>query len=227
MTAQEQFRQFLKTEIAPELRAEGFRGRLPTLLCESESHTALVNFQKRSDSSRESVLFTVNLGVASKRLLPYVRAYKGQSLTWGDCQWTERLNRLSPTPRDEWWTLDCVTDIDQLGEEIRGLLLGIAIPHLKSLMNDEALRLMWERGESQGLTEFGRLHYLAVLVKELGAPEAFEDLARTIVQFSKGKRGEDGMREHLMSLGWTEQANGTSSGFSASLGAESTLRRRK
>jgi hypothetical protein len=51
----------LRDEIAPELRAAGFKGSRQSFDLPSESHWAVLGFQKSAWSDRQRVTFTVNL----------------------------------------------------------------------------------------------------------------------------------------------------------------------
>src|SRR6266508_1633339 len=62
-TAQESFKQMLRDHVAPALREMGFRGSGQNFSLRSDSHWALLDFQKSQWSSEDKIAFTVNLPV--------------------------------------------------------------------------------------------------------------------------------------------------------------------
>jgi hypothetical protein len=148
----------VRDEVQPDLLQKGFvrKGLLFSRQLEEVWH--FVGFQK----SRSSDTFTVNLGVASKRILRFLEGPAKPS--FDDCHWNERLGFLSPQRDDLWWTL---SDPASMAEAL--LLLKMhGLPSLEALSSDLALRDLWLTGQSPGLTEMQRLVCLSTLLASLG-----------------------------------------------------------
>ncbi len=125
-------------------------------------NTAIIEFQRSQPSSRDSIRFTLNAGVISGRLLEDWRpdASKAGSV---DAQLRRRLGGFLPGAQDKWWTVEASTDPEMIVGEIAGVLTKSVAPFLLDYISDEALKSLWESGQSPGLTEGQRLRYLAEL----------------------------------------------------------------
>ncbi len=66
-TAQERFTAMLRDEVAPRLRAMGFKGSGQNFALPSESHWSLLGFQRSAFSDKDKVAFTINLTVVGRR----------------------------------------------------------------------------------------------------------------------------------------------------------------
>jgi hypothetical protein len=65
-SAQETFRNLMKTLIAPGLRALGFKGSGQNYQLPSDDHWAMLGFQKSVSSDSETIRFTINVLVVSR-----------------------------------------------------------------------------------------------------------------------------------------------------------------
>jgi len=67
LTAQDVFRATMRDEIAPALRELGFKGSGQVYLLPSETHWAMLSFQKSASSDAAGVRFAVNFDVTTKQ----------------------------------------------------------------------------------------------------------------------------------------------------------------
>jgi hypothetical protein len=164
----------LVARLTTALRPKGFAGRGGTFLLEREGNLLVVGLQKSQKSSRQSISCTVNLGVASGRLLRFFSVQRVPGKPPSECHWTERLGLLLPGPADRWWTLETRTDPSPVLQELEESVLSSGLPALEQVHHDEALKALWMSGRSPGLTNLQRLKYLSVLVAALGPRDDFE-----------------------------------------------------
>jgi Domain of unknown function (DUF4304) len=182
----QKFFQELVIFVAPALKPYGFSRNRRTFYCRSKNNWGLIDFQRSWHSSREILPFTVNLGVASDRLLKFFSPDKIKRPTIWDCHWRIRLGYLM-NKKDVWWKVDEQTSVENLGKEILPPLKNLAFQEINQHISDESLRDLWISGQSPSLTEFQRLMYLSVLLEELGPSELVEPTLMKLKQISEGK----------------------------------------
>lgn len=131
-TAQDLFREMLRTEIGPLLRDLGFVGSRQAFRLPTPSGYALLGFQKSTTSTRESVKFTVNLRVYTEDEWDYVGSPGTEpSPNMGYLAgWEERIGNVLPARADRWWTLTTTTR-DAVVADLRSALQEHAVPALK------------------------------------------------------------------------------------------------
>lgn len=179
MKPEEGFKQLLR-EVASELRRHGFTRNGQRFYLQDDGNWGLISFQKSTRSTPLKLMFTVNLGVASARLLRFFpparfRVAEGKAKPLDpECHWRQRLGYVLPEKQDEWWSMTSGTDLDQLAGEIQGYLINLAVPQIQKHISDQALLELWLSGESPGLTQLQRLEYLSVLLKGLGPRRLLE-----------------------------------------------------
>lgn len=144
-TAQDTFARMLSDEIAPELRAIGFKGSGRVFDLISDGYWALVGFQKNYYSNSELVTFTINLTVASKAAwaagrvnYPYIGAKPSGNTRYssehtGGAE-TVRIGLLMPDGEDTWWEVRAGKPTDRLTAEIVVAIERYAVPWLRSRM---------------------------------------------------------------------------------------------
>jgi hypothetical protein len=179
--------QQLLSRIALTLKYHSYKKRNSNFYIQKNGNWGIINFQKSTKSSSTQIIFTVNLGVASTRLLNFfsvIYSKKGPNI-W-DCHWRRRLGQLSEG-EDVWWSIDIGTSIEELSEYILSQIVSYAIPEIGKYLDDNELRDLWLSGHSPSLTEFQRLMNLSVLLKEMGPHELLEPILRKMKQISIGK----------------------------------------
>jgi len=187
--------------LAPHLVRSGFiRKGYSFHIALAETH-GLINLQKSLKNSRTRVLFTVNLGVISRRLLRTLsNNINDDKLSLDACHWRQRLGWLLDVPHDKWWEIDSATKVDVLGSQLWEILCERGIPMIKHYDTDRSLLDLWISGKSPGLTRFQRLINLSTLASELGNLNLLEETINELVDESAGKPCADVARVHIRSL---------------------------
>ena len=201
MQAAYAFTTLLKDMVGPELKEHGFSKKGPTFYLWCKDNWGLINFQKSSSSTNESITFTVNLGVASSRLLKFFSSVKetGKPSIW-DCHWRERLGILLPEHNDKWWVLYRETDLESLHNLLSRNLRELVIPEIARYIGDEQLRDLWLEGKSPGLTNVQRLLYLSVLLKALGPLDYLGPVLEELQRISIGTPAYSMVEVYLQKL---------------------------
>lgn len=177
MSAAPLFQKIVKESISPFLAERGFSRKATTFRRELGEVMHLVEVQKSRRSSASTVVFTVNLGVASLRLLR--RAEKDPvQWAWDACHWRERLGDVAGAGSDVWWSISDEASAAAASSQVTQWLAASGLPALDALSTDAALRDLWLSDRSPGLTEGQRLVSLADLLREIGpASEAARHVA--------------------------------------------------
>jgi hypothetical protein len=180
------YRQLLSM-VTPALGSNQYKKRASYFYIQKYGNWGLINFQRSTKNTSEQLIFTINLGIASSRLLQFfsVQCSEKGLKVW-DCHWIRRLGELI-NGDDIWWTIESRTSIDKLGGQILKNLGKLAIPEIEQYLDDVKLRNLWLSGDSPSLTEFRRLMYLSVFLKELGPHELLEPTLRQLREISFGK----------------------------------------
>lgn len=180
----------LKDHVAPFLKADGFLRGGQCFLREGPESWAIIHFQQSSKSNSTKILFTVDFGVASKRVCEFFGIQVEQKKSIDTCQWRQRLGMLLPGGVDRWWSIDAETDIATLGSDLVCILRDCGIPVIESLSEDAALRDIWMSGVSPGLTRAQRLMNLLVLLDLLGPHSEMQSVAQELRDLVRGRAVE-------------------------------------
>jgi len=187
VSASEKFGQLVAL-VAPVLQREGFSKRGTTFLAKHEENWKVIHFQKSRNSTSDEVIFGVNFGICSARLLDFFTSSRDavRPPQVAECHWRQRLGAVPPDGGDRWWSIRSTTQTAKIGEEILGQLRTVALPEMERLVRDEALRDLWLKGQSPALTELQRLQNLAVLLSLLGPAEALPRVMEDLRRLSTG-----------------------------------------
>ena len=192
--------ELITSKLSPALRKLGFQRQGLTFHYTNNNNWGLISFQKSTYQVSEITRFTVNIGVVCYRLLRFLTfPLKDKKPGIEDCHWRVRLGRLI-NGEDEWWTMEN----GKLDEELTDYLLHsiehLAVPEINKYLDDSALRDLWLSGRSPSLTEFQRLLYLSVLLKEIGPIALLEPTLNRLKQVSEGKRSAYTAEVHIRRL---------------------------
>ncbi len=177
----------LLSDIGIKIKPFGYKRTHSSFTLQEDGNWGIINFQKSTESNSETILFTINLGVASSRLLRFFATkYTQNGPNIWDCHWGVRLGHLLQG-KDIWWTIETKTSIEILGEKLWTDLQDKCIPEIARYIHDPDLRDLWLSGSSPSLTEFQRLINLSVLLKEIGPQELLEPVLSKLNQISLGK----------------------------------------
>lgn len=209
MRASELYKELIK-EIGRLLKAKGFSRKGNCFYLQHGYNWGLLDFQKSRKSTADEVSFTINLGVCSGRLLEFFSQHSlERKPSIGACQWRERVGFLLPQCRDKWWIVRDIEPPGSLMDELKGCLVGVAIPAIEQHLSDEQLCDEWSSGRSPGLTDIQRLVNLSVLLKVSGAGSALRDVLNELEVKAAGKPTASMVKQHLRNLEQVELGNGT------------------
>lgn len=167
MNSSLKYNNLIKMYFKPFFKEYGFSLQGNTFIIKENSNYGLINFQKSRKSKNDIVIFTINIGVISNRLIDYF-SLNIESPSIEDCHWRQRIGFLLKKNNDKWWQIDQGTNVDELYIEIKEYLTSYAISAIKENMHDENLVNLWLSGKSPGLTDIQRLLNLSALVKKMG-----------------------------------------------------------
>jgi hypothetical protein len=171
-----QLDKLIREYLHPRLRKAGFRAAGATFRRLVSGNWQIVNVQRSRHSPADSVRFAVNLGVASRRATAAeIREWGTRRLSCWDCDLQWRLGALVHNGHDHWWSIDAQTPLAPLGNELVQHLESAAFPHLDKYATDEAMRDLWLRGRSTGLSRSTRVR-LRRLLEALGPRELLDEI---------------------------------------------------
>lgn len=182
-----------------------WRGRIFSFT--RNGNVGLIEFQRHHrDSTKDRGLFTINLGVRSQLLYEYqlllgnwMPRDKPESC---DCHYCERVGFLLPEKRDKWWSIDALTNTEDLADELFLIVRETVHPTLEEFVSDEALRDLWLSGQLRG--NFGKSMvnvFLTVLLHRYGPRKLIEPTMQAIRDsLESGNRTADVQREYLQGL---------------------------
>jgi hypothetical protein len=168
----------IKDSVGPVLKHAGFKRKGLHFTRELPEVWHLVSFQKSRSSTAARTSFTVNLGVASKRVLQFTEFEKPPAVE--ECHWQQRLGQLGPERTDLWWELGVARDdLDEVANRLR----QFGLPALEPLSNDAALRDLWLTGSSPGNNDHRRLLYLSTVLAFIGPPDRMAEVKAEMQAF--------------------------------------------
>jgi hypothetical protein len=140
VTAQETYREMMKTQIAPPLRALGFKGSGRSYELRSRDYWAMLGFQKSAFSDASQIRFTVNVAVVSRDVWEAARK------KWPDLptrptanvpqgpEWWRRLGELIHDGQEIWWMVEAGMDTAELAEAVLWAVEDYALPAMHAQM---------------------------------------------------------------------------------------------
>lgn len=137
-TAQELFKVMLRDHVAPALREAGLKGSGTAYFVPSETHWALVGFQKSTSSDSSQVKFTVNLKVVRKDLWHEQRTRFTSGMPERPSptlsymfEWDKRIGFVLPEGQDHWWSLRVGDAPDGVAREVLEAVRAYGLPVLR------------------------------------------------------------------------------------------------
>jgi hypothetical protein len=139
-----------------------------------QTNWGVIDFQKSGKSTENEVMFTVNLGVCSLRILDFLSSdLINQKPSIGICHWRDRIGFFLPEHKDMWWTITTEKSFVEVQNELTEIIEKIAIPAIKQHISDKQLVAEWLSDRSPGLTDVDRLINASILLKSLGMHDEF------------------------------------------------------
>lgn len=136
--AQDLYAALISDRITPALRTEGLVGSRGRYSLRSQTHWALVSFQKSAYSDRREVQFTINLCVVRKDEWnalrvehPYYPAKPSGSTIYGSVRRT-RIGSLVDDGSDKWWRLYDGQDVASVAADVLTDLSDVGLPWLRN-----------------------------------------------------------------------------------------------
>ena len=204
---QETFKRFMKV-MRPVMKAHGFTSRGNNFYKRhSQGNIGIINVQK---NWRGLPKFSINIGVYSLTLAEFFLEKLHQTNiktipSIPDSHWQTCLGSLVPREHpvrqkdefwknvgDKWWDYEDITDIEELFNEIKPLIIEFGIPAMDKHLSDEQLIEEWivsekitkehaelEVGELRAATERARvqiLRDLSILLLAYGEKEKFKKM---------------------------------------------------
>jgi Domain of unknown function (DUF4304) len=123
--------------LGAELAGHGFRRRGHSFVRETPECWAVINIQRASYSSAYQQSITIDLGIASKRLLRFDGAAE-DAPDEAACHWRARVGDLLDG-RDRWWEISDLQSPNPVIAEICDLLSANAVPLLAFGSSDVGL----------------------------------------------------------------------------------------
>ncbi|MFJ4167029.1 DUF4304 domain-containing protein [Microbacterium sp. NPDC089698] len=146
-SAQEIYAAMIKDVVSPALREQGLVGSGGRYSIKSETHWALLAFQKSWYSDRAEVRFTVNLMVVRcddwEALLhehPYYGKKPSATITYNDPVRHVRIGELVDDLEDKWWCVFSGQDMDAVQADLLGDLIDVGVPWLRSQVAETSAR---------------------------------------------------------------------------------------
>jgi hypothetical protein len=140
MTAQQSYDAMVKGQLAPGLRALGFKGSGRHYALPSETHWALLGLQSSYTSTDERVRFTVNLLVVSKSEWAAMRERRptveyptrpSAGTLWGPEPWDRRLGHVMGVG-DKWWEVRAGEDTTRVAAQVIDAVETYALPAMEA-----------------------------------------------------------------------------------------------
>jgi hypothetical protein len=148
--------------VGSELKTLGFAQRGSLFRVTAEHNCGLIEFQKSVKSSKQALLFTINLAVVCGDLLESgLSEAEGAQIV--DAHVRQRIGTLLPGRPDKWWEITESTNRAALIQEVSEIVVGRAVPFVESYLNTKVIIALWESGQSPGLTDVQRTRFLARL----------------------------------------------------------------
>ncbi|MES2142331.1 MAG: DUF4304 domain-containing protein [Pseudomonadota bacterium] len=176
-----------------------------------EGNIGIINFQRNREGLPK---FTINLGIYSVVLERYLLAEFNQKKVkeyplLGDYHWDTRIGSLVPREHparqkdefwqkigDKWWEYDDTTDVDQLFNELKQLIVAFGIPEIDKYITDEQLKKLWFSRTSAGAGGPDSFKYLCILFKYYGEKEQLSIVLNDFGKFMQSHPELTGLKKH-------------------------------
>jgi Domain of unknown function (DUF4304) len=155
--------QRLLRSLKPPMEASGFRRKSQNFICETPECWGVVNFQKSRYSPQGKKSFTVNLAIASKRILEYHGKSTSAPPPSYACHWVDRIGSLMSEHHDKWWTLSDEGSYISVESEVKKALTDSVLPLIKLHLTEQGLLDLWA-SNTAGTFEYPTLKCKSILL---------------------------------------------------------------
>jgi Domain of unknown function (DUF4304) len=181
--AQHTYEEFLR-QFSDRLKTAGFRRRGNTTARDTNGIWHLLTFQRSQKSSKDDILFTLNVGIASERLLRLFDVHSKGNPDVTVASIRLRIQDLLP-PADrnrDWWSVDTSSECEWLATEFGAYADELLLPFFETAgASDIALRDYLLSGAPSGLTRLERLMHASALQRMT----ADKDLDKTLDELER------------------------------------------
>ena len=197
MPAEILFHRLIK-ELNPITFSAGFKRRNQNYVRESSDCWGIINLQKSRYSASDETSFTINLAIASKRILAFQGENRRTAPPFYACPWEIRIGELLPGGNDKWWALS-EKSYGSVASEVRKAISELAIPIITSHLSEKALFDLWE-SKTPGSFEYPRLKDKSILLAIDKRVDELSIIFQRIREMCKGTLAEPGAEEHIARL---------------------------
>lgn len=134
---QQRFDSLLREHVRPVLKAEGFKHSGANFRRRWKAGWHVINFQKSQWGDRDSIRFTVNIGVSVDAYSRFERRNPMKPPTEPECPWRVRIGSLLRSRLDEWWTIEDGTSFHELTKEMTLHMRRVVLPLLSRMSSLE------------------------------------------------------------------------------------------
>ena len=134
-TAQELYTTLINEQISPFMREQGLTGSQGRYAIASETHWALIAFQKSAYSDRTDIRFTINLLVvgrdfwdARRSVDPRLPLRPTAGVFYGSAFSQSRIGSLLPDGEDRWWRVHDHAAVHEVAGDVCNALARFGIP---------------------------------------------------------------------------------------------------
>src|SRR5688572_3706746 len=113
--------------VAEKITSHGFVQQGPVFRLVSQGNCGIIEFQRSDKSTKDRVIFTINLGIVCGELLESGPAGVTKARII-DAHMRQRIGMLLPDRPDKWW--EASADRPPLAQEIVELLTTVGLPHV-------------------------------------------------------------------------------------------------
>lgn len=143
------------------LKPMRFRKKGSSFAAEEADVVLFIQLQSSLKTTKDFLVVTVNLGIFSRKVAESIGNSRAPNIL--DAHWRERIGRFLGSESDKWWEIRNEEEANVSGAEIVEVLMNNALPHMRRLASTESLRVLWQTGQSPGLTDFDRQQFIQAL----------------------------------------------------------------
>lgn len=194
-TPDRRFQRLLK-DLRPVFAEHQFLRQGQNFVIESPECWGVVNFQRSLYSVPGETSFTVNAGVASKKILSFCGEPANKAPRHYCCHWESRIGQLIPGNLDRWWTLSDERSHENITPELKDRIVRLVIPVVRGHLSEDGILRLWE-GNNPGLFEYPRLKYKSILLAERGELKSLPQIFERIREICGSSLARAGAEEHI------------------------------
>lgn len=163
---QDVLKQIIKDDIAPLLKAKGFKKKGNHFAKNFSEFAWTVNIQSSKWNTKDDVEFTLNTGIFTDALFgPFYKEELPQFPTEVYSVLRLRISELKNEP-DTWYKISLASDLDKVKKEVQSDIQNVIFPHFEKFQTIEDVIQEMKIKEEQGWYECP--HFLTILYKTYG-----------------------------------------------------------